>query len=175
VRRRWWRTLSWLVCAVAFAVLVVTPPRPLWPAQTLLTRAVAAWPESRLLARALHTYQVYAHRADPLPELRAELPPDLKVIGFLGTPDDLDISFWRPYLTRRVEQISPLETADQIRQRKLTRAIVSGAGLEWWSSTTNLTLESWLTQTRAEVITNVSATTSVSAGPKPWYYVRFKE
>lgn len=175
VRRRWWRALSWLVCLVAFAVLVVTPPRPLWPAQTLLTRAVAVWPDNRLLARALNTYQVYSHRADPLPELRAALPPDLKAIGFLGTPDDLDISFWRPYLTRRVEQISALETADQIRQRKLTAAIVSGAGLEWWQSSTNLTLESWLTQTRAEVITNVTATTSVSAGPKPWYYVRFKE
>jgi len=175
VRQRWWRALSGLVFLVAFAVLVVTPPRPLWPAQTILKRAVSALPDNRLLQRALATYKTYAIRADPLPELRAQLPPDLKAVGFLGTPDDLDISFWRPYLSRQVDQLSPLETADQIRKRKLTCAIVSGSAIEWWGTSTNLTLVGWLTQTRAEVVTNTIATISVSSGPKPWYFVRFKD
>ena len=55
-------------------------------------------------------------------------------------------------------------------------AVVTGAGLEWSAfSITNLTLESWLTQTRAEVLTNTTATVSVSTGPQPWYLVRFKD
>jgi hypothetical protein len=176
VRKRWWRLLVWLVFLTAFVVLIVTPARPLWPAQTILTRAVQAKPESRLLKRALTTYSVYSIRSDPLPELRAQLPDNLKLVGFLGTPDDLDISFWRPYLTRQVAQISAFETAEQLRERKLTHAIVSGAGLEWFAfADTNLTLESWLTQTRAEVVTNLSTTITVSAGTQPWYVVRFKE
>ena len=168
--------LVWLAFLAAFGVLIVTPARPLWPAQTILSRAVEAKPDSRFLKRALTAYTVYSMRSDPLPELRAQLPKDLKVVGFLGTPDDLDISFWRPYLSRQVAQISATETADQIRERKLTHAIVSGAGLEWSAlANTNLTLESWLTQTRAEVLTNTTTTVTVSAGPKPWYLVRFKE
>ena len=176
VRQRWWRMLVWLAFLAAFGVLIVTPARPLWPAQTILSRAVEAKPDSRFLKRALTAYTVYSRRSDPLPELRAQLPKDLKVVGFLGTPDDLDISFWRPYLSRQVAQISATETADQIRERKLTHAIVSGAGLEWSAlANTNLTLETWLTQTRAEVLTNTTTTVTVSAGPKPWYLVRFKE
>ncbi|HEX5223128.1 MAG TPA: hypothetical protein VFZ59_26455 [Verrucomicrobiae bacterium] len=176
VQQRWWRALVWLVFLTAFFVLIVTPARPLWPAQTILTRAVQAKPDSRWLRRALATYSVYSIRSDPLPELRAQLPANLKLVGFLGTPDDLDISFWRPYLTRQVAQISAFETAEQLRERKLTHAIVSGAGLEWFAlSNTNLTLENWLTQTRAEVLTNLSTTITVSAGTQDWYVVRFKE
>jgi len=176
VRRRWWQLFVGFAFLTAFAVLIVTPARPLWPAQTILSRAAQAKPDNRFLKRALTTYAVYAKRSDPLPALRDELPKDLKLVGFLGTPDDLDISFWRPYLSRQVAQISATETADQLRQRKLTHAIISGAGMEWSAlANTNLTLESWLTQTRAEVLTNTTATVTVSAGAQPWYLVRFKE
>jgi hypothetical protein len=175
VRQRWWQLLAWLVFLVAFPVLIVTPARPLWPAQTILTRLVEAKPDSRLLKRALTTYSVYSIRSDPLPELRAQLPKGLKVLGFLGTPDDLDISFWRPYGARQVDQISQLETAEQIRQRKLQYAIVSGASFDWQGAMTNLTFSQWLVQTRAEVLTNTTATITVSAGPQPWYFVHFKD
>lgn len=175
VQKRWWRGLVWLVFLTAFAVLIVTPARPLWPAKTILTRAVEAMPDSRLFRRALTTYTVYSIRHDPLPELRTQLPKELKVVGFLGTADDLDISFWRPYGTRQVAQISQAETAEQLHQRKLQYAVVSAAAFEWEGSTTNLTFETWRIQTRAEVVTNTTATVTVSAGPKPWYLVRFKD
>lgn len=175
VRKRWWQMLAWAVFIVAFAVLIVVPARPLWPAQTILTRAVKAKPDNRLLQRALTTYSVYSIRSDPLPELRAQLPSDLKTIGFLGTSDDLDISFWRPYFSRQVAQIALLETAEQIRRRGLRYAIVSGAEFEWEGALNNITFDSWMAQTRAEVVTNITATIVVSAGPKPWYLVRFKD
>src|SRR5207249_347667 len=38
VRRRCWNVLVWLTLLIAFPVLMVTPGRPLWPAQTILTR-----------------------------------------------------------------------------------------------------------------------------------------
>jgi hypothetical protein len=173
VRRRWWRVLAGLVFLVAFAVLIVTPARPLWPAQTILAQAVEAAPDSRLLKRALTTYAVYSIRADPLPELRSHLPKDLKLVGFLGGPDDLDISFWRPYTTRQVAQLVMTETPEQLQQRKIQYAVVSGAGFDWQVTMTNFTFAQWLVQTRAEVVTNVTATVTVSSGPQPWYLVRF--
>ncbi len=71
-------------------------------------------------------------------------------------------------------QIALTETAEQLRKRKLEYAIVSGAGFEWQGIATNVTFQQWLVQTRAEVVTNVTATITVSQGPTPWYFVHFK-
>lgn len=169
VRQRWWRGLAWLVSLMALAVLIVTPPRPLWPAQTMLRKAVAADPENRLLQRALKTYTVYSVRADPLPELREKLPAEVKVVGFLGTHDDLDISFWRPFGSRRVEQISHIAKPEDIRARKLQYAAISGLHFEL----AERSFADWLKEMRAEVVAETTATIAVSVGPKPWYLVRF--
>ena len=156
---------------VRFFVLIVTPARPLWPAQTWLRKALEVSPDNRLLTRALATYSVYSIRSDPLPDFRAALPRDLKVVGFLGGPDDLDISLWRPYGGRRVEAIARQATAEQIRLRKLQYAVVSGLFLEFY----NISFDDWLSRSRAEVVASATVTTAVSAGPQRWYVVRFKD
>jgi hypothetical protein len=132
---------------------------------------VAAQPDNKMFARALATYTAYSIRNDPLASLRTALPVDLKTVGFMGAPDDLDISFWRPYGQRRVEHINFSETAEQIRERKITYAVVSGLNFELAQKK----VEDWMTTVRAEAITNVTATIAVSAGPQKWYVVRFKK
>lgn len=171
VRRRWWRALVWAGFLAAFAVLIVTPARPLWPARTLLGKALEVNPDHRLLTRAWAVYAVYAIRSDPLPELRAALPPDLKVIGFVSGPDDLDISLWRPYGSRRVEAIARESPAEHIRQRKLQYAVVNESFLEAY----NDSLADWLSRTRAELIATTTVTIAVSSGAQRFVLVRFKE
>ena len=171
VRKRWWRALGVLVYLITFAVLIVTPARPLWPAKTILHNALARHPESRLLSRALTTYTTYATRSDPEARLRAALPADLKIVGFLGTVDDLDISFWRPFGTRRVIHIFLPETAAEIRQRNIQFAVVSHLHLELEHES----FAGWLERTRAEEVTNIIATVSVQTGPQRWSLVRFKD
>jgi hypothetical protein len=171
VRRRWWRIASWLVILTAFAVLVTTPPRPLWPAQTILSAALKSKPGQPLLTRALKVYSVYAIRSDPLAQLRSLLPPDLKTVGFVGTADDIDISLWRPYFTRRVEHILLSDSPEQIRERGIQYAVVSGLNLK----EKNVALESWLQRANATLIATTNATVKVSDGPQPWHIVRFKE
>jgi hypothetical protein len=171
VRRRWWRGLAWAGILVAFAVLIVTPARPLWPAKTFLRKALEVMPGNRLLARALETYSVYAIRSDPLPDFRPLLPKDLKVVGFLGGPDDLDISLWRPFGSRRVEGISWQATAEQIRMRKHQYAVVSG----FFLGACNVPFEDWRVRSRAELVASATVTTVVSGGPQQWYLVRFKD
>ena len=136
---------------------------------------VAAQPENKMLARALATYTAYSIRNDPLAELRSALPADLKSVGFMGAPDDLDISFWRPYGQRRVDHINFGETDVQIRDRKITYAIVSGLNFDLAYEYSKIKFEDWLVAVRAEVITNTTATIAVSAGPQKWYIVRFKK
>jgi hypothetical protein len=174
VRRNWWRKLSWAVFAFAFAVLVLTPARPFWPAKTILGRAVALQPDSRLLKRALAVYSVYSIRYDPVAEVRSYLPRDLKVVGLLSSPDDLETPFWRPYGKRRVEQISWKESAENIRARNLQYAVVSKAvflivkegGAE---------VDEWLARTQAEVIGRATVTVTLTAGAQEWLVVRFKD
>jgi hypothetical protein len=142
----------------------------LWPEKTILSKLSAAHPDSAIIARARMVYAVYAIRSDPLPQVRAMLPPDLRTIGFLGTSDDIAISFWRPYGTKRVEHILLDDTTEQIRQRGIQFAVVSGLRLEQ----NQTTLETWLDKHDAELLATTNATIKVSDGPQPWYVVRFK-
>ncbi len=170
VRRRWWQVLAVGVFLLALAALIVTPPRPLWPANTILSKEVAKHPNQRQLLRAQTVYRVYGQRSDPLAGLRQAFPPDLKIIGFLGTEDDLDISLWKPYGSRREEPILFEDSPEKIRDLGIEYAVVSGSQLDVKHST----IEQWLQKSGAELITSTNVTMTVSQGPEPWYLVRLK-
>jgi hypothetical protein len=169
VRRKWWRVLAGFTLLLAFSVLVVTPARPLWPAQTILSKALARKPGNRLLERAFNVYSVYGNRADPLANVRALLPPGLKVVGFMGTEDDIDISLWRPFGKTRVKHILLDDTVEQIRRSDVDYAVIGGFNLTF----NGTTLEAWAQRTGAQVLAKTTATLKVSEGPQEWYVVRF--
>jgi hypothetical protein len=170
VRRGWWRLLAGGVVLLALAALVVLPSRPLWPAQTILAKAVVAHPNQAQLLRAQKVYEVYRRRSDPLAGIRDAFPPGLKVVGFLGTEDDLDISLWKPYGSRRVAPFGLEDSPESVRQLGIEYAAVSGLELE----VKKTTIDAWLRQFNAELIAMTTATMTVSQGPEPWYLVRFK-
>ena len=171
VRRRWWRMAAGVVLLLALVALVVTPPRPLWPWKAVINRALAAHPNQRQLLRAQKVYEVYAHRSDPLAGMREWFPEDLKVIGFMGTDDDLDISLWKPYDSRRVvERFLFDDPPEKIRQMGIQYGVVSGLELDVNKST----IQDWLQRSGAELLDTTNATMTVSQGPEPWYFVRFK-
>lgn len=172
IRAWWWRGLMWLTFLTAFFVVIVTPPRPLWPAHTILTKLQARHPDSRLIQRALTTYTVYGTRSDPWPEGRAALPADVKIVGMVAGPDELDISLWRPFGARRVKFITDLRAADpltDLRARNIQYAVLS----EMEFVQQKVSLADWLARTRATVLTEFTATITVTLGPQKFYVVRF--
>ena len=169
IRRCWWRILAVGVYLLAFLVLVLSPDRPLWPAQTILSKAIAQHPNSHSLTRALNVYAVYAKRSDPLANVRALLPPDVKTIGFIGTEDDTDLSLWLPLGSRTVEHFLLSDPLEQIRE-KVQYAVVNGFNLKYHS----VSLDDWLEQNDAEVIATTTATLKVSEGEQTWFVVRFR-
>jgi len=170
VRRRWWRILVFGNLVLAFAVLILTPGRALWPAQTILSKLAAQHPGSHLLSRAQKVYSVYAGRSDPLAGVRDLLPKNISVVGFLGGPDDADISLWQPIGSRRVEHFFLTDTPEQIRQFGIQYAAVNGAALQSGGTT----IEDWLGRFDAELVATTNVTLKVSAGVQPWFVVRFK-
>jgi hypothetical protein len=170
VRKRWWQVSALLVVLLAFAVLLVSPARPLWPAQSVLGRALERHPNSAYLNRALAVYTVYSQRSDPLAHVRQLLPPEVSTIGFMATEDDIEISFWRPYFKRRVEDLLLTDSVEYMRERNVQYVVVGGLNfvLRYTS------LDEWRGRTGGELMATTSATLKVMEGPQPWYVVRIK-
>jgi hypothetical protein len=171
VRRRWWRVMAGAVLGLALLVLVLTPGRPLWPAQAVLSKALASHPGQRLLARALNVYVVYAGRSDPLANVRALLPPGLRVVGFLADGNDIDISLRGPLFERRVEDVLLADSGAAIRQRHIRYLVVGGAFL----ASQHTTLADWQRRTGADLVASTTATLLVHEGPQAWYVVRLRD
>ena len=169
IRRCWWRMMVGGGLVLALVVLVLSPDRPLWPAKTILSEALARRPDQRLIARALKVYTVYSERSDALAGVRGLLPSDITVVGFIGTEDDSDISLWRPFGERRVEHFFLTDPPEQIRQH-VQYVVVGGFNLKGH----NTTLDAWLQASGAELVATTNATLKVTEGLQPWYVVRFK-
>ena len=169
IRRCWWRVLVGGVLVLALVVLVLSPDRPLWPAKTILSGALARHPDQRLAARALKVYTVYSERSDALAGVRGLLPSDITVVGFIGTEDDCDISLWRPFGERRVEHFFLTDPPEQIRQH-VQYVVVGGFNLKEH----NTTLDAWLQSSGTELVATTNATLKITEGLQPWYVVRFK-
>lgn len=168
VRQRWWKPAGLAVVILAVVAVVLTPARPLWPARTVLSQLGAAG-SNPAFQRIRNVYLIYAERHDPLAQARTALPPGCPVVGFVGASDDPEISLWRPYGSRRVEDILPGDPAAQIRGRQIQYALVS----EVFLRAQQQKIEAWLQEHHATLVTSFSVTTEVSVGPSPWYVVRF--
>jgi hypothetical protein len=170
VRKRSWRGLVWVVLAAAFLVVIFTPARPLWPAETVLSKLAAWKPGSRAISRALGVYTVYRERPDPMPQVRAILPAEITSAGFLGTPDDIDISLWRPFGNRTVKHLLVTDSAQDIRRKGIRYALVS----EFCLRQQQIDSSQWRQRVGAELVDNLSVTQKLAEGPQVWELVRFR-
>jgi hypothetical protein len=168
VRRGWWRGLAGAVMLLALVVLMVSPDRPLWPAKSVFSRLARQHPDQRLFARGLKVYTVYSERSDPLAHVRALLPPEVTTVGFIGTADDCDISFWRPFGQRQVAHFLLSDPPQRFRQAKVEYVIVGGLNLRM----KGVTLDDWLQKTGAKLVATATATLKIAEGPQSWFIVR---
>jgi len=170
VRWRWWRRTALTAMLLAVPVVVLTPARPLWPARAILSKSGDAGEKHAFVKRVRDVYLTYADRPDPLAGVRAVLPAECAVVGFAGTCDDTEISLWRPFSCRRVERILAGDTLAQIRARRIQYAVVG----EVFLSEQRQTLQAWLQQHHATLVKSVTATMTVSLGPRLWHVVRLE-
>ena len=170
VRSRLWHVLVIVNVGLAFSVLILTPPRPLWPAQTILSGLVARHPDSHPLARAQEVYSLYSKRSDSLAGLRDLLPQNISIVGFAAGTDDSEISFWLPFGSRRVEDFLVTDPASELRKRGIEYAVINDGQLPQG----RVTLDEWLQKSDAELLVATNATLKIATGSINYYVVRLK-
>ncbi|HXI70701.1 MAG TPA: hypothetical protein VNN22_10145 [Verrucomicrobiae bacterium] len=162
VKRRWWQMASFAVFAVAAGLLIISPARPLFPVQALLTKI--HHPNSHLFARIKEVYSVYGNRNDGFGPARDLLPPGLKVLGMV-TFDDPETSLWRPFGSRRIVHVCPEDTAADLKAHGVTSVLLREEAFEQWF---NCPLSVWLKRMNAHVVRTFPLDLRAASGPLDW-------
>ena len=168
VRQYWWRVAVGVVFSFAALLLVISPPRPLFPAKTLASALLKRHPNSQLLERVDRVYSIYRDRSQAFAPVLAELPPDLKVLG-LFTYDDPETSLWRPFGSRRIVHVRPGDTAEYLTRAGVHYVLIPPAKLARWFSEP---AEEWVRGLNATVIKIIPLNLRAADGPSEWWLVK---
>ena len=163
-----WRILSSMVFLLAGLLLIVSPPRPLWPAKTVLRTLQAEKSHRPLLRRAWIVYSVYEQRPDAFAPVRAILPREAATLGLI-TSDDPETSIWRPFGSRRILHICKNDTAETTQRRGIKYFLVSSRVL---GQMYNGTLEDWLAENDAYLIARLQLELRAGRAPTEWFLIR---
>jgi len=106
-RRKWWCWSSLFLLIPIVPALVLNPARPLLPMNAVVGTLEKRGIHNPILSRMSVVYSTYAERADAHRTVRELLPADSKFIGFAGTADESEYSFWLPLGARDVRDLVP--------------------------------------------------------------------
>ena len=166
------RILVVLVSLSVLPAIILSPARPLWPSSSATAWLAQHHPDSRMARRLAMVYSTYAHRNDSLAPLRAELPDDVRTIGFVAGSNDTDYSLWRPFFSRRVEYLRDgihpsLRLPGDVEWLVVKQAI--------WPEVSAQPLEEWAAQHRAKIAASVSIVTFAFRGQETWSLLRLPD
>jgi len=171
IRKRRWQGMAWVAQGSAILVLVLSPARPLWPAQRIFAVLRTRWPGNVQLARAEQVYCVYGARNDVLGPLRDTLPLEATKIAVIADDNDLDYALWRPFGARTL--VYPVGAHSWEEET---------GGVTWIIGKTSLLkprygglLEQLLVRSGGETLTRKRITSRVSVGPEEWFVIRLPE
>jgi hypothetical protein len=154
--------------AILFAVMVISPARPLWPALAILKAADAEDSNSPALRRTWEVYKTYRLRPDVFAPIRDLLPDDAENVGLLSgnTPE---ASLWKPFGKRKVVHILPTDSLDSIRARKIEYIV---AGKRTMKEGAFPGIDEWCDLHGAEVVATADLSIFARYGAEPWYLLR---
>jgi hypothetical protein len=162
---RAWRILLVLAALSVLPAVVLSPARPLWPAQKISERLARQHPGNPSLQRLATVYSAYAGRNDALAPLRAGLPDGILKIGFFAGSNDTDYSLWRPFGSRQIEYL----------QTGAARPVLVPDDVEWivikraaWTEAGGVPLETWAAQHHAKITLSAPIVTLVAWGEQDW-------
>lgn len=143
-----WRAVALAAFCAAGLLLILTPPRPLWPALTVLKSIGATTDGPGLKTRVMRVYSVYRERQDAFRAVTEALPPGASPLGVIFR-NDPETSLWKPLGSRRVAHLRPDDPPALTRQRGIRYVLISVHVLEnLWKQP----LDEWLRAHDAVVV-----------------------
>ena len=171
VRQRSWRFAAVASMLLTLIVVVCTPPRPLFPAETMLRALSEKRPNSTVLARAQRIYSVYRSRPDALAPIREALPKETGTVGLVSQGNDPQVSLWRPYFQKRVVHLLPNDSS----------AGAPAGGVEWVAVSDDalkyrfkMSITDWCNAYGAEVCKQFTLPVLASREDSKWYLARVR-
>jgi hypothetical protein len=173
VRRKWWRAAAVLTLLIAACLLILNPPRPLWPARSILNRMSSRYTSS-LITRAAMLYDANAERWDALAPIRDKLPGDVKNIGFINflQGSTMETSLWRPFGQRRIYWLRRSVDQPGLEEKGIKYVVIgtdpstqkNAASFQEW-------MKNWLQANNARIIAQENVTILATSAPTPWYLI----
>jgi hypothetical protein len=170
VRRCWWRGLAWLVFLMAAELLVVSPARPLFPRDAVLAKIERLETTHPALVRVDTVYSIYRDRPKAFAPVLAELPPDVKVLGYIAF-DKPETSLWFPYGARRTVHVCPGDRADALKAEGVHYILVDSDEFAFWF---RQPLAEWLQTMNAEVAREIPLRVRAGKDTQTWSLVVLK-
>jgi hypothetical protein len=169
-RSGYWRIAALCTFVVSAGLLVLSPPRPLWPAETVLRSLDAEHSNSFLMKRAWSVYSAYAVRADGFAPIIAKLPADANPLGLLAF-DEPETGLWRPFGSRQIEHFTHTDSPADLEARGIKVALVSEYTL---THQCNMQPADWLARMNPETVEHFELKLLARQEPHGWLLVRFR-
>jgi hypothetical protein len=168
-RRKWWRALAIAVVISILPAVILSPARPLWPAQQFLRWMAQRAPDSKAIQRARVVYDVYAKRDDYLAPLKARLPEGARMVGAIPTANDLEGTLWKPYGSRKiVEVLTPSPDDPALAMLRGSAIITSPRAI---GERFGLTPESYAAAIRGRIAARELIAQKAGVGPEEWVLI----
>jgi len=166
VHRRVFKGVGLIAMLSAIPLLILSPARPLFPTETAahyLARISPAGAE-----RLKKVYEVYGSRSDSMEDLLTAIPGTETSVGLIETGNIPESVLWRPYGSRRIVDVTPEETIDQLKADHVRFVIVDDEALnETYHTTLDKVTKKWL----AVVVMQKDLLLLASQGPEGWHII----
>ena len=164
-RIRLWRQGATFAAALSMLIVILTPARPLWPAQTVFNW-LSAKTTNQAVQRAAKVYRFYGQRADCLAPIKALIPPGTRTVGFVSRGDDPETSLWLPFGSRAIRGVTP---RTDLTRRDYDYVVVNPEDFpHFWKTS----FEKWLERTNASIVNSAKLNIKVSVGSVTWHLVK---
>ena len=151
----------------ALPLVILSPARPLFP--TGMVEPYLARMSPSVAARFSQVYDTYSSRYDALGDLRLYLPESEKVVGFLQSGDDPEVSLWRPFGSRQVIEVTSDMSVDKLSSDHVHLVVVDRDALE---AKYDFNLDKLTKKWSATVVAEKDLAVKVGSGRQTWYVLR---
>jgi len=154
------------VMLAAVPLIIISPARPLFPTELAAHHLAAISPASA--DRMQRVYEVYGQRYDSMKDVLKDIPNTEKSVGLIQTGDIPESVLWRPYGLRRIVDVKPDTTLEQLKADHIRYIIVDDEALiETYHTTLESITQNWL----AVVVDEKEVGLWASRGKEPWHII----